>query len=604
MVLCALFTYVCSLEPVSGAGSQIFVAYPQSGAQIDSRSTYITGAVAPGTQVTCNGEPVKVNAAGFFAHVVKLNRGLNNFNLSSGTSSTVISVKRPVPAPVVPSTLLKIKSNSLEPAEAVGLVAGDTIRFAARCCPGATMQVKVGPRTIPMYSAAQRAKGARVKTGLDTAFGVSYQRGESSAPDLYLGFYKLRSEDAFSSVKPVFTASKDGKSVSVTGNGGITVLRQPVLFHTRHTDTIIRVGPGQSRITPWVDGVRVASDGYKGAWRRLEVAPGKHLWALSEDLEFEPPGSPPAESKVSTVNVSSDVYGARVAIPLDQRLPYQVEQDLKEGTLTVKLFGATADTDFVTADTEDGQLRPADRASSQLIDYVTWKQRSDQLYELTVHLKKKHQWGFYVDYQDTTAVLHIKSPPQLDSAGTLKGVTICVDPGHGGNEPGASGCNGMREAVLNLQIAEKLKSELERLGARVIMTRSADTDVSLAQRVQVAIASKADFLISVHNNSLPDGRDPWKEHGTSSYWYHPQSVEAAKLLKDSLVREPALRDFGTRYQNLFLCRPSNLPAVLVEVGFVINPDEFAQLINPEFQHRVAASLADGLRSYMAGSVGN
>lgn len=586
------------------SGAAIFVAYPHTGSSIDSRTTFITGAAPAGVPVTCNGESVRANSAGFFAHVVKLNRGDNTFTIAAGQHATVISVRRPAAPVPVPPSVFRFKPGSMEPARNIGVSFGDVIRFAVKSCPGASIHVKLGNRTIPLHSVLRRGKGGAVNQGLDTAFGVTWQRGEAMSPDLYLGFYKVSADDLFAGVRPSFVAVKDKKTITTLGPGAVSVMRQPVVYRTRHADTIVRVGPGQSRTTPWVDGVRAVSDGYNGDWRRLEMTAGKHLWVLGEDLDPEPPGSPPPESRVTTVNLQSDEYGASVVLPLNQRLPYQVEQDLKAGTLVLKIFGATADTDFVTSDTEEGQIHPKDRASAKLIDYVTWKQKSDGLYELTVHLRKKHQWGFFVDYQGSNMTLHVKSPPNLDSAGSLRGVIVCVDPGHGGKEPGATGCNGTREAVVNLAIAERLKTELEKHGARVVMTRTADVDASLAQRVQTAIAARADFLISVHNNSLPDGRDPWKEHGTSSYWYHPQSVEAARVFKDGLVKDTGLRDFGSRYQNLFLCRPTNMPAVLVEVGFMINPDEFLQLITPEFQSKVAGSLAEQLRAYIIQSSSN
>lgn len=583
--------------------STLSVAYPHPGAVIDSRSTFIIGAAPPGVAVACNGEPVRVNSAGFFAHVVKLNRGDNSFNLVAGSESKIVAVKRPAAPVPASSTVLRFKSGSLEPAENVGVVPGDLLHFSARATPGAKVVVKLGGLLIPLYSAVGRAKSSAVNLGLSTAFGVTYQKDEPASPDLYTGFYKVSPQDNFAGVRPSFVVSKDKRTVTASGPGTVTVLRQPAMFHTRHDDTIVRTGPGTARTTPWVEGVRVQSDGYRGPWRRLEVAPGRHLWTLSEDLDPEPPGSPPPESRPTTVNLLSDAYGARVDVPLNQRLPYQVEQDLKAGTLTLRIFGATADTDFVTADAETGQVRPADRASSRLIDYLTFKQKGDEVYELTVQLKKKHQWGFYADYNNSVLSLHVKTPPEV-SGNSLRGVTVCVDPGHGGKEPGAFGCNGTKEAVVNLAIAEKLKEELEKKGARVVMTRTADVDVSLAQRVQIAIESKADFLISVHNNSLPDGRDPWKEHGTSTYWYHQQSIELAKLLKDGLVQDAGLRDFGSRYQNLFLARPSQMPAVLVEVGFMIHPEEFLQLINPEFQAKVGASLADSLQTYISNQAQN
>lgn len=589
----------------SRESSALTVVYPRSGAVIDSRATFIIGAASPGASVTCNSEPVRTNGAGFFAHVVKLNRGENSFNIVGGGVSAALTVRRPHASAPASLDILRFKTGTLEPAESVGVVPGDVLHFSARATPGSKVVAKLGNRTIPLFSAAQRSKGSPVNMGLDTAFGVTFQKNDASLPDTYTGFYKVAPEDLFAGTRPSFVLTKDKRVVTASGPATVSVLRQPSVFHTRHDDTIVRVGPGAARVTPWGAGVRVLSDGYRGPWRRLEVAPGKHLWVSGEDLDPEPPGSPLPESRVTTVNLLSDDYGARVAIPLNQRLPYQVDQDLKAGTLTLRVFGATADTDFVTADAEEGHILPKERASSRLIDYVTFRQKNDQLYELTVHLKKKHQWGYYVDYADSTLALHVKSPPVVDSsAGSLKGVTICVDPGHGGKEPGAFGCDGTKEAIVNLAIAEKLKESLEKMGASVVMTRTADIDVSLAQRVKTAIESRADLLVSVHNNSLPDGRDPWKEHGTSTYWYHPQSVEPAKTFKDGLVQDVDLQDFGSRFQNLFLCRPTQMPAVLVEVGFMIHPDEFLRLITPDFQAKVGASLAESIRSYLVESSPN
>ena len=126
------------------------------------------------------------------------------------------------------------------------------------------------------------------------------------------------------------------------------------------------------------------------------------------------------------------------------------------------------------------------------------------------------------------------------------------------------------------------------MGATVIMTRrNQNENPSLDERVRLATNSQSDFLISIHNNALPDGRDPWKEHGTSSYWYHPQSVELAKRLKNSVKDASNFIDLGARYQNLALARGTAMPSVLLEIGFMINPDEFTQLIDPEFQNKIA-----------------
>src|SRR5262249_55147772 len=108
-----------------------------------------------------------------------------------------------------------------------------------------------------------------------------------------------------------------------------------------------------------------------------------------------------------------------------------------------------------------------------------------------------------------------------------------------------------------------------------------------------------DILLSIHNNSLPDGRDPWKEHGTSAYFYHPQSVELARILKDSVESETGFPDIGARYQNLALTRPTSQLSVLVEVGFMIHPAEYGQLIRAETQEGAARGLLNGLKRYLS-----
>ena len=214
-----------------------------------------------------------------------------------------------------------------------------------------------------------------------------------------------------------------------------------------------------------------------------------------------------------------------------------------------------------------------------LVDHIAFKQISDDVYEVTAFLKSSRQWGFYGTYENSDLHIHVKQPPRI--AGTperkLSGSQICLDPGHGGSESGAIGCGGMKEADMNLAIALKFRDLLEAQGAHVIMTRTTDKLVSLEDRVAIANNNKVDILLSIHNNALPDGRDPWTEHGTSSDLYHPQAIELAKDLRSAVASTTKFGDLSTRWQNLALTRPSSMIASLYEVGFVINPDEYAAL---------------------------
>jgi N-acetylmuramoyl-L-alanine amidase len=209
-----------------------------------------------------------------------------------------------------------------------------------------------------------------------------------------------------------------------------------------------------------------------------------------------------------------------------------------------------------------------------------------------------------VDYEGTNLVLHIKGAPNVALAeNSLRGLRICVDPGHGGRETGAIGLSGIKEATMNLAISLKVERMLRELGAEVIMTRRTDIDVPLGDRVATAVAAKADLLLSIHNNSLPDGRNPLTEHGTSTYYYHPQSRTYANDLRIAMVPAIGFPDYNTRWQNLALCRPTQMPASLVEVGFVINPDEYAVLISDEGQERAARGITNGVRNFLSQALG-
>lgn len=588
--------------------NSMLLIYPRADSEINAPSTFFVGATAPGSSLTLNGAPVRSNAQGFFAHVAPLKRGQNQFALvRNGQTAEAITlkVKRP-PAPAALAGPLKLDAASVHPAEDIGVAAGDIVPFSVRAPAGSAVAVLLGSKKIPLTSAA----AGKVNVGLNTTFGVTYQAGVPRDPNLYVGFYKVQAGDAFEHAAAKFVASKGGQSTQLISRKTVTVFAQPKLLQTAHDETIVRLGPGAARTTPAPEGVRLLVDGYYGTQTRCELAPGKHVWIDREDLkEDAEPGRPPL-STVRTMNLGSDPLSARIVIPLDQRLPFQIEQTLNPNRLTLKLYGATADTDWIgpapagggPAAPPEGNLTPGSRQQeSALIKNVIWRQTADRVYQVVVDLKLKQQWGFWGDYEGTNLVLHVRKPPDVvPGSGSLKNLIVCVDPGHGGKETGAFGLTGVRESQINLAIGLKLKELLEQAGATVIMTRTSDDiTVPLPDRVNTAVAANANLLISVHNNSLPDGRDPWKERGTSTYYYQPQSQALARTLKDNVVAATGFPDFGTRYQNLALCRPSKMLASLVEVGFMIHPDEYAQLLQPSLHEKAASGIVNGVKKFLA-----
>lgn len=206
-------------------------------------------------------------------------------------------------------------------------------------------------------------------------------------------------------------------------------------------------------------------------------------------------------------------------------------------------------------------------------------------------------WGYDATYDNYTLVLKKRKYPIIYPNNPIKGMTIAVDAGHGGREAGTVGPTRIPEKTVNLAISKQLQAELEKRGANVVMTRTTDKDVEIYSRPKIANDNNAVISISIHANSMVDG-NPLERHGVSVFWYNDHAKNLADNIKKSMVEELKLRNDGTRYSSFVLTRPTMPISVLVEVGYMPNPDEYLKLTNPKFQRQAAKAIADGLEKYL------
>lgn len=176
--------------------------------------------------------------------------------------------------------------------------------------------------------------------------------------------------------------------------------------------------------------------------------------------------------------------------------------------------------------------------------------------------------------------------------------TVCIDPGHGGNESGAIGEGGKRlEKDDNLRLALLVRDELTERGYTVVMTRDSDSTVSLEDRCKTANKSRAALFVSIHRNS---------SSGTGQgceMWIHSKNPSDDRLLAENILQSlenmgaDTSRGINTGYRegankNYYVNRCSKMPSVLAEIGFISNAND-----NAQFDERVgdlAASIADGI----------
>jgi N-acetylmuramoyl-L-alanine amidase len=180
----------------------------------------------------------------------------------------------------------------------------------------------------------------------------------------------------------------------------------------------------------------------------------------------------------------------------------------------------------------------------------------------------------------------------------LSGLKILLNAGHGGTELGAAGPTGYLAKDLNLQVTKLLRDELVRRGATVVMIREDDRDISLAERQKIIDQEAPAIALTFHYRSLPDDGDAENTRGVSTYWYHPQAHSLAVLLHNRLVNDLGRPSYGLYWQNLALTRPHSAPSVLLELGFMSNPDDFEQATNPQEQKKLVKTLAEGIAEWL------
>lgn len=189
---------------------------------------------------------------------------------------------------------------------------------------------------------------------------------------------------------------------------------------------------------------------------------------------------------------------------------------------------------------------------------------------------------------------------------------IVVDPGHGGIFPGKVGHNDIVEKEVNLVIAKRLAQLLSEAGAIVLMTRDSDVDLvgaaegsflqkqraDLKNRVDIAKEQEVDIFISIHCNSIPSPK--WSGAQT---FFEPENQESeiiAKTVQQELIKQlKNTKRQAIKREDTYLFRNLDIPAIIIECGFLSNPKEADLLTQEEYQHCIAFAIYSGLVKHFA-----
>ena len=174
-------------------------------------------------------------------------------------------------------------------------------------------------------------------------------------------------------------------------------------------------------------------------------------------------------------------------------------------------------------------------------------------------------------------------------------LTVVIDPGHGGRDPGAVGIGGLREKDINTTVARRVQASLNAQGINAVLTRSDDRELDLQPRVNIAERANADVFVSIHSNAISLSRPD--VNGLETYYYS-SGFRLAQTIHNNILQRTDLRDRGVRRARFYVLVNTSMPAVLVETGFVTGREDAARFRNPQEVNTIADGITAGILQHL------
>jgi N-acetylmuramoyl-L-alanine amidase len=593
-LIVTLFSFSCVYAQVS-----LEVIYPREDQQLPAvDSTFIFGNVTPNSSLLVNGIEVPVHRDGGWLAFVPVEPGKFSFDMVAVHENDTSRAELPVYVGAAQSGefyTVPLIPISPYPYSEVDYSVGDLFEFSFKGPAGFRGWFEIGNSGITDIKGESKAED--INRG--SVFGEISRAESGSGYVTYNGYYRFRASDAGRwGIRYGYTIpGQEGPLSEVRRftesaiDDIVTVWPEfpPLIGILRGRAQIIRTGPRMGyKLLYQPRGIKVHITGEERDFYKIDLADGITGYTNVDSVNVLRSGAPLPKGRVTFISVDKTDDGIMIAAGIGEKLPFEVRESLSGPGLEIDLYGVTGDVDWIRYNQQD-----------DLTELVSWSQPQDDVFRITVELSGEGIGGYQPYYEGTEFNLRISRKPAADPffGSPVKGMKIAIDPGHS-HDSGAIGPTGLKEKDANLWIAHELRQMLLHRGAEVMMTRYGHEHVPLYDRPDKAEKWGADLLISIHNNALPDGINPFENNGTSVYYYHPHSKPLAESIHKHLLKQTGLSDHGLYYGNLVLTRPTSMPAVLVECAFMMIPEQEALLKTDKFQRKCAKAILNGIEDYL------
>lgn len=289
-----------------------------------------------------------------------------------------------------------------------------------------------------------------------------------------------------------------------------------------------------------------------------------------------------------------------------------IEQEKKWVKIQLKNGTGWVITDYIKiSSTSDSEDAPVTTNKKSVPEHITIQQDNTHLrkgpsssYEISgyadkgteFHVISEESDWYKVENEEITGYLFKNFIPvnETSSSQGVKNKTITIDAGHGGRDTGAIGANGTYEKDFTYKTTQELKQELTERGANVVLTRKDDDFISLAARTSLTNITASDAFISIHYNSVPELPNVT---GIGAYFYDDHNQELAEDVLQEVTKETAERNRGAEFGDFHVIRQNFKPSILVELGFISNPEKEQLLRTSTYQKKLVSGIINGLNKY-------
>lgn len=571
-----LFISIISLSPLCIQAQKVSLRLvsPVKNEVITNNSRqFITGVTCKECRITINDAEIKVWPTGAFAVQVLLNAN-DTIILITATDSKGFKTTQSVYYKYqIPEKEKEVTGNTvaywrIEPQGDLLLKPGDIIKMTLKTVPGAVVKLENGfelKEVLPKDS-----------TGIRGIYKAEYTVKEAD---------DLLTETASPLKASITTPSNvllEAKTKNKYGS-----MDQPILLQTKGKLPYLLTGLGEDRLggtkIGYLDSlVKLKAVSKVGDKYCVQLSKYRTAYIEEQHADVINNGSFSPASLTNSMRVWGDSLYDYVSLILNERLPYQSFQQINPSTIIVDVFGATANTNWIT------QMQ-----SIREIKNVTYEQLEDELLRIKIELKHEQHWGHRIYYTGNNLVIKIKQQPK---SLLLKDLVIGVDAGHGGTNKGAFGITGIMEKEMTLLIAKELQQLLEAEGVKVIMTRTKDTTYDNHDRYSFFKEQNPDLLISIHLNS---SADPVRIKGVSTYYKHIGFRSLSQTILKQML-DMGLGEFGNvGHFNFILNGFTEFPNVLVETLFISHPEDETNVLDAGYRKQMAEKIVAGVKDWLA-----